>query len=210
MEFHWEILLCLAGAYLLGSIPTAVWIGKSFYGIDVREHGSGNAGATNALRVLGTRTGVTVLLLDALKGVLAVSLGGLIKDAFTNPDLFSVFQLTLGLFALFGHVFPLFAGFKGGKGIATLTGIVTILFPGAVLICMLVFAAFFIPSRYVSLGSIAASLVFPVTVIWITGPATWPEIVFSLMVAMFVPLTHRKNIQRLLKGTENKIRFQKK
>ncbi|MBW6498259.1 MAG: glycerol-3-phosphate 1-O-acyltransferase PlsY [Bacteroidales bacterium] len=210
MEFHWGILVCLAGAYLLGSIPTAVWIGRRFYGIDVREHGSGNAGATNALRVLGTRTGVIVLLLDALKGVLAVALGWLVKEAFSSPDLFSVFQLLLGLFALLGHVFPLFAGFRGGKGIATLAGIVTILFPGAVLICLLVFAAFFIPSRYVSLGSIAASLAFPVAVIWITGPSTWPEIIFSLMVAVFVPLTHRKNIQRLLKGTENKINFNKK
>ncbi len=210
MEFHWGILLCLAGAYLLGSIPTAVWIGKRFYGIDVREHGSGNAGATNALRVLGTRTGVIVLLLDALKGVLAVALGWLVKEAFSSPDLFSIFQLMLGLFALLGHVFPLFAGFRGGKGIATLAGIVTILFPGAVLICLLVFAAFFIPSRFVSLGSIAASLAFPVAVIWITGPSTWPEIIFSLMVAVFVPLTHRKNIQRLFKGTENKINFNKK
>lgn len=210
MEFHWGILLCLAGAYLLGSIPTAVWIGKRFYGIDVREHGSGNAGATNALRVLGTRTGVIVLLLDALKGVLAVALGWLVKNAFSSPDLFSVFQLLLGLFALLGHVFPLFAGFRGGKGIATLAGIVTILFPGAVLICLLVFAAFFIPSRYVSLGSIAASIAFPVAVIWVTGPSTWPEIIFSIMVAIFVPLTHRKNIQRLFKGTENKISFNKK
>lgn len=210
MEFHWGILFCLAGAYLLGSIPTAVWIGKSFYGIDVREHGSGNAGATNALRVLGTRTGVIVLLLDALKGVLAVALGWLVKNAFSSPDLFSVFQLLLGLFALLGHVFPLFAGFRGGKGIATLAGIVTILFPGAVLICLLVFTALFIPSRYVSLGSIAASLAFPVAVIWLTGPSTWPEIIFSLMVAIFVPLTHRKNIQRLWKGTENKINFNKK
>jgi len=210
MEFHWGLLFCLAGAYLLGSIPSAVWIGKTFYGIDVREHGSGNAGATNALRVLGKRTGVIVLLLDALKGVLAVALGWLVKEAFSSPDLFSVFQLTLGLFALLGHVFPLFAGFRGGKGIATLAGIVTILFPGAVLICLLVFAAFFLPSRFVSLGSIAASLAFPVAVIWITGPSTWPEIIFSLMVAVFVPLTHRKNIQRLLKGTENKINLNKK
>jgi len=210
MQFHWGLILCLAGAYLLGSIPTAVWIGKAFFGIDVREHGSGNAGATNALRVLGTKTGVIVLLLDALKGVLAVALGWLIKDAFSSPDFFSIFQLSLGLFALLGHVFPLFAGFRGGKGIATLAGIVTILFPGAVLICLLVFAAFFVPTRFVSVGSIAASLAFPIAVIWITGPAALPEIVFSLMVAVFVPLTHRKNIQRLLKGTENKIVFNKK
>jgi glycerol-3-phosphate acyltransferase PlsY len=210
MLLNWGIIFCLAGAYLLGSIPTAVWIGKAFFGIDVREHGSGNAGATNALRVLGTKTGIIVLLLDALKGAAAVALGWLVKDAFPNPHLFSVFQLTLGLFALLGHVFPVFAGFRGGKGIATLTGIITILFPGAVLICLLVFLAFFIPTRFVSLGSMAASIAFPVAVIWITGPATTPEIIFSLVVAVFVPLTHRKNIQRLLKGSENKISFKKK
>lgn len=194
----------------MGSIPTAVWMGKALFGIDVREHGSGNAGATNALRVLGTKTGVAVLLLDALKGVAAVALGWLVKDFFSNPDLFSVFQLLLGLLALLGHVFPLFAGFRGGKGIATLAGVATILFPGAILICLGVFLAFFLPTRFVSLGSIAASLVFPAAVIWITGPATLPEIIFSLLVAFFVPLTHRKNILRLLKGTENKITFRKK
>ncbi|NLM93824.1 MAG: glycerol-3-phosphate 1-O-acyltransferase PlsY [Bacteroidales bacterium] len=209
MEFHWGMVLCLAGAYLLGSIPTSVWMGKALFGIDVREHGSGNAGATNALRVLGTKTGVSVLLLDALKGVAAVSLGWLVKDYFSSPDMFSVFQLLLGLFALLGHVFPLFANFRGGKGIATLAGVGTILFPLAILICLVVFLAFFLPTRFVSLGSIMASLVFPVAVIWITGPATLPELIFSLMVALFVPLTHRKNIQRLIKGTENKIKFEK-
>lgn len=204
------MLLCLVGAYLLGSLPNAVWIGKAFFGIDVREHGSGNAGATNALRVLGTKTGILVLLLDALKGVAAVALGWMVKDAFTNPNLFSMFQLLLGLFALLGHVFPVFAGFRGGKGIATLAGIGTILFPGAVLICLGVFVAIFLPTRYVSLGSIAASLVFPIAVIWITGPATLPAIIFSLLVGVFVPLTHRKNIRRLIKGTENRIVFKKK
>ena len=210
MNFHWWMLLCMAGAYLLGSIPTAVWIGKSFFGIDVREHGSGNAGATNALRILGTKTGIFVLLLDALKGVAAVSLGWLVKEYFSNPDLFSVFQLLLGLLAMLGHVFPVFAGFRGGKGIATLAGIVTILFPGAILICLAVFLLLFLLTRYVSMGSIAASLAFPLAVIWITGPATLPEMIFSLLVAVFVPLTHRRNIQRLLKGTENKIIFRKK
>jgi len=210
MQFHYGMILCLAGAFLLGSIPTAVWIGRAFFGIDVREHGSGNAGATNALRVLGTKTGVIVLLLDAFKGVAAVSLGWLVKDYFFSLSMFSIFQLSLGLFALLGHVYPVFAGFRGGKGIATLAGIVGVLFPGAVLICLLVFVALFIPTRYVSVGSMAAALAFPVAVIWITGPATPPEIVFSLLVAVFVPYTHRKNIKRLLKGTENKIQFGKK
>lgn len=210
MQYNWEIFLCLAGAYLLGSIPTAVWIGKALFGIDVREHGSGNAGATNALRVLGTKTGVVVLLLDALKGVAAVLLGCLVKDSFSSPSLFSIFQLALGLFALLGHVYPVFAGFRGGKGIATLAGIIALLFPGAVLICLLVFAAIFIPTRYVSLGSMAASIAFPLSVMFLTGPATTPEIVFALLVAVFVPYTHRKNIQRLIKGTENKIVFKTK
>ncbi|MFO7978917.1 MAG: glycerol-3-phosphate 1-O-acyltransferase PlsY [Bacteroidales bacterium] len=210
MEFGVGIVLAALGAYLLGSIPTAVWIGKSFYGIDVREHGSGNAGATNALRVLGNKVGIVVLLLDALKGVAAVSLALLVQEKFQSPDLFVLFQLVLGALALTGHVYPVFASFRGGKGIATLAGIITILLPLAVLICLGVFLLVFIPTRYVSLGSLSAALAFPVAVIWILDINLLPVIVFSIMVAIFVVLTHLKNIKRLLHGRENKISFRKK
>jgi len=194
----------------LGSIPTSVWIGKMFFGIDIRQHGSGNAGATNALRVLGVRTGVIVLLLDVVKGSAAVALAWVVSENFINPELFSAFQLLLGLFALVGHVFPVFAGFRGGKGVATLTGVVAVLFPIAFPICLAIFVVIFVLTRYVSLGSILASIALPVVVIAVTGQATTAEIVFSCLVAVMVPLSHRKNIQRLLKGTENKTYFSKK
>lgn len=210
---NWEIakVLALLGAYLLGSIPTSVWFGKIFYNIDLREHGSGNAGATNALRVFGNRAGALILVLDALKGFAAVYLSRFFPEAsFTSANNVVIYQLILGSMALLGHVFPLFAGFRGGKGIATLVGIVVALFPQAVLICLAVFLLAFLPTRYVSLGSISAAIAFPVAVIFILQSDLIAEIIFSLAVAVFVPLTHHKNIRRLLKGKENKLHFRKK
>ena len=210
---NWEIakVLALLGAYLLGSIPTSVWFGKIFYNIDLREHGSGNAGATNALRVFGNRAGALILVLDALKGFAAVYLSRFFPEAsFTSANNIVIYQLILGSMALLGHVFPLFAGFRGGKGIATLVGIVIALFPQAVLICLAVFLLVFLPTRYVSLGSISAAITFPIAVIFILQSDLIAEIIFSLAVAVFVPLTHHKNIRRLLKGKENKLQFRKK
>lgn len=210
---NWEIakVLALLGAYLLGSIPTSVWFGKIFYNIDLREHGSGNAGATNALRVFGNRAGALILVLDALKGFAAVYLSRFFPEAsFTSANNVVIYQLILGSMALLGHIFPLFAGFRGGKGIATLVGIVVALFPQAVLICLAVFLLAFLPTRYVSLGSISAAIAFPVAVIFILQSDLIAEIIFSLAVAGFVPLTHHKNIRRLLKGKENKLQFRKK
>jgi acyl phosphate:glycerol-3-phosphate acyltransferase len=206
-------IFALAGlillAYLLGSVPTAVWAGKCFYGIDLREHGSGNAGATNAFRVLGKRTALAVLVVDILKGVGAIGLSLFVADLFTDAEWYKVYQYGLGLVALLGHVFPVFAGFRGGKGIATLTGIVIMLFPEAVLICLSAFLVVFIITRYVSLGSVLASLIFPIVVLFISDNPLLAEIIFSFVVAVFVPLTHRKNIKRLIQGNENKISFKK-
>lgn len=210
---NWEItkVLALLGAYLLGSIPTSVWFGKIFYNTDLREHGSGNAGATNALRVFGNRAGALILILDALKGFAAVYLSRFFPEAsFTSANNVVIYQLILGSMALLGHVFPLFAGFRGGKGIATLVGIVIALFPQAVLICLAVFLLAFLPTRYVSLGSITAAITFPIAVIFILQSDLIAEIIFSLAVAVFVPLTHHKNIRRLIKGQENKLQFRKK
>ncbi len=209
---NWELLkiIALLGAYLLGSIPTAVWFGKIFYKIDLREHGSGNAGATNALRVFGNKAGALVLLIDALKGATAVSIGVYFFGTFVSENHQVIFQLLLGAMALIGHVFPVFAGFRGGKGIATLAGIGTALFPLAVLICLGVFLLVFIPTRYVSLGSMSASIAFPITVIFVLQSNLPAEIAFAIAVAIFVPLTHRKNIKRLLHKEENKLQFGKK
>lgn len=203
-------ITALIAGYILGSIPTSVWFGQIFYNIDLREHGSGNAGATNALRVFGNRAGIIVLLLDALKGFLAVYLSQFFTSGFPNENHFVIFQLMLGSSALIGHVFPLFARFRGGKGIATLVGIVVAVFPMAVLVCLAVFLAFFLPTRYVSLGSMSAALAFPVTVIFMLQSQLNAEIIFSIAVAVFVPLTHYKNIKRLLNGQENKLVFRKK
>jgi acyl phosphate:glycerol-3-phosphate acyltransferase len=203
-------IIALILAYLLGSIPTSVWFGKIFYNIDLRNYGSGNAGATNALRVFGNRAGAIVLVLDALKGFLAVTLSHWQADAFSSQGNFIVFQLLLGAMALLGHVFPVFAQFRGGKGIATLVGIVLAMFPLAVLICLGIFLLFFIPTRYVSMGSMAAGISFPIITIFLLGRTLMPEIIFACAVAIFVPATHIKNIKRLIKGTENKLVFRKK
>lgn len=210
---NWELykVLALFAAYILGSVPTSVWFGKIFYKVDLRDYGSGNAGATNALRVFGNKAGALILVLDALKGFAAVYLSRFFGEAsFTTENNYVIYQLILGSVALLGHVFPVFAGFRGGKGIATLVGIVIALFPQAVLICLVVFLVAFLPTRYVSLGSMAAAITFPIAVILILQSNLTAEIIFSIAVAVFVPLTHHKNIKRLLKGQENKLIFRKK
>lgn len=210
MELNLTLVLCLAGAYFFGSIPSAVWFGKALHGVDVREHGSKNAGATNVLRVLGAKTAIYVMVVDILKGVAAVFLANLVKDSFPDPHFFSLFKIALGFMALIGHLYPLLAGFRGGKGVATITGVVIVIFPKAILFGLAAFMAFFIPTRYVSLGSIMASIMFPIAVILIGGTEAIPEIVFSIVVAAFIIFSHRSNIKRLLNGTENKIYFRKK
>ncbi len=196
-------------AYLLGSVPTAVWLGKWIKGLDVREHGSGNAGATNALRVLGPRVGLVVLVIDALKGIGAVSLAHLIRLDFLMAEWFVVYQMFLGAMAILGHVFPVFASFKGGKGIATLVGIIFILFPEAFLICLAVFLTVFLTTRYVSLGSLSAAIALPIVVIWVKDITMMPKVLFAILVALFVPITHLNNIKRLINGKENRISFRR-
>ncbi len=205
-----SFLLIMVLAYLLGSLPSAVWAGKWLRGIDIRDHGSGNAGATNAMRVLGPGLGLTVLVIDALKGVAAVSLARILPDGTLSPAWFVMLQLLLGALAILGHVFPVFASFKGGKGIATLVGIIFVLYPEAFLICLLVFLAVFLTTRYVSLGSLSAAIALPVVVIWIKDVSLLPKVVFAISVALFVPITHKNNIKRLLKGKENRISFRRK
>ncbi len=211
MEIGTVQIISLLLAYLLGSIPTSVWFGKIFYKIDLRDHGSGNAGATNALRVFGNKVGALILFLDALKGVGAIALSAFSVDILNNDNHFVIFQLLLGSAALLGHVFPVFAGFRGGKGIATLAGIVTAMFPIAILICIGVFLVVFLLTRYVSMGSMLGAIAFPIVIIFFssTDPLL-AEIIFSVAVAIFVPFTHKKNIKRLLKGEENKLVFRKK
>lgn len=203
---HTELYLILGFiiAYLIGSIPTSVWFGKYFYGIDVRKHGSGNAGATNTLRVLGVRAGVIVLLVDFIKGVAAIGVSLLFKNFFYLNEYFVVYQLLIGVIAVIGHMLPVFASFNGGKGVATLAGIVLALFPNVFFICLGIFITVFLPTRYVSLGSITAAVAFPVFVIFVFKTDLLSKILFSVLTAVILLLAHRRNIQRLIKGTEKK------
>jgi len=200
-----ENILALAGAYIIGSIPSAVWIGKAFYGIDVREYGSGNAGATNTFRVLGKKAGIPVLMMDILKGFLALQLVELTGDYLPATQQFVNFKLALGIAALIGHIFPIFAGFRGGKGVATLLGILIGVQPVAALICSGIFLLFFLFSGYVSLGSMAAAIAYPFIIMLVLNETIPTVNIFAMAVAILVLITHQKNIERLLRGTESKI-----
>jgi len=204
-----DIAIYILIAYLLGSIPTAVWIGKLFYKVDVRQQGSGSAGATNTIRVLGLKAGIPVLIFDAFKGWLAVTLG-MISKIGLNSEYFALFLVALAIAAVLGHVFPVYARFKGGKGVATLLGIAIALFPFEIIILVGIFIIVFISTRYVSLASITASVSFPFISYFIIGTHELAYIIFAVIVAFFVPLTHIKNIKRLIKGKENKMSFSKK
>ena len=197
-------------AYLLGSLPSAVWIGRIFYGIDVREYGSGNAGATNTFRVLGKKAGIPVLLIDILKGYVAVQIATIIGNYFPGTQQFVNFKLTLGVAALLGHIFPVFAGFRGGKGVATLLGILSGVHPPAALVCAGVFAITFLLSGYVSLSSMISAIAFPIVIMFLYNETVRSLNVFSMFVAILVLITHQKNIERLLRGEESKIALLKK
>ncbi len=200
-------------AYLLGSVPSAVWIGKSFYGIDVREYGSGNAGATNTFRVLGKKAGIPVMLIDILKGWLATNLAFFIGLSVTGPHhsvQFVNYQLALGITAVMGHLFPVFAGFRGGKGIATLTGMILAVHVQASLVCILVFLIVLLITRYVSLSSIAAGFTFPLSTIFVFHVSIRSIIVYGMCICVLILVTHQKNIERLMKGKESKVNLFKK
>ena len=201
-----EIIL----AYLIGSIPSAVWIGKLLYGIDVREHGSGNAGATNVIRVFGYKAGIPVMLFDVFKGWLAVELAVWVPPPGLDPEILIYLRIAMAIAAVVGHIFPIYVGFRGGKGVGTIAGAGIALFPMALLIVLGVFILTLSISRYVSLSSILGAVVFPVVVIFILGEHNPGLMALSILVGIFIPLTHRKNIRRLLKGEENKFVFKKK
>lgn len=200
-----ENITLLLAAYLFGSIPSAVWIGKVFFNTDVREYGSGNAGATNTFRVLGPKAGVPVLLMDIAKGWMAVQLATYFGEYMPATQQFINFKLTLGAAALLGHIFPVFAGFRGGKGVATLLGILWGVNPPAAVICMGVFLLFFLTTGYVSLGSMAAAGSFPFIVMWWLNETVTSMNVFAIAVPILVLVTHQKNIERLLKKTESRV-----
>ena len=193
-------------AYLLGSIPSAVWIGKKYYGVDIREHGSRNAGTTNMLRVLGKRAAIPVFALDIIKGFVAVTIIEMLKY---DEHVSEVWLINLKIVAVFaavlGHIFPIFAGFRGGKGVATLVGAITGIYPPVVLLCFGVWFVVLMASHYVSLASMVAGCCFPVfTLLSPKVNESVPFVIFSFAIAFLLIFTHRKNIQRLRAGTESK------
>jgi glycerol-3-phosphate acyltransferase PlsY len=203
------LLLTLILSYLLGSIATAVWTGKLFHGIDVREHGSGNAGATNVIRVLGWKTGIPVLMIDVLKGWVAAMLPLFFNLAGAGTALLTNYQILAGLAVVIGHIFPVFAGFRGGKGVATIFGVLLAIHPLLTISCLGVFLCVMLITGYVSLSSMSAGVAFPVfLLLFFNTPSVFFK-VFSIIVALALIYTHRKNISRLLKGEESKL-FKKK
>lgn len=220
-------LICCLIAYLLGAIPSAVWLGKALYGIDVREYGSGNAGATNTFRVLGRKAGIPVLLMDIGKGYLAVQLATLVAVYFDQLGDFNLlgrdvdpsaiktpllatqqfvnFKLALGVCALLGHIFPVYVGFRGGKGVATTLGIVAGVNPQAALICFAIFSITFLISNYISLSSMIAGFAFPLVIWLVFGETIATMNVFAMAVAIIILITHQRNIERLFRGEESKI-----
>jgi glycerol-3-phosphate acyltransferase PlsY len=217
MYFIW-----LVAAYFLGSISSAVWVARTIHGINIREHGSGNAGATNILRVLGPKAALPVFIFDFMKGLAAVQFiyfTHLITADNSDPymaNLYTGYEIALGICAILGHIFPIFASFKGGKGVATIAGVLVAISPAPMLLSLTVFLITFLITRYVSLGSIMAAITFPVFVIFLFGMILKPETTtltlkcFSLIASTMIIITHRKNIKRLRNRTENKISFRKK
>ncbi len=204
-----DIILAII-AYLIGSIPTSIWIGKRFYKVDVREHGSGNSGATNSLRVLGKKAGVIVLFIDILKGWLAVAILVFFSSYPSGSAQRIHLEVALASAAILGHIFPIYVGFKGGKGVATGLGIILAFSPAVALSCTLVFVIVFLIFHYVSVASMTAALSFP---IWMAVMSNWQYkwvVAFSIFLPLLIVFMHRKNIMRLLKHQESKIQLFKK
>lgn len=206
------ITLCAVLAYLLGSIPTAVWYGQAHFELDIREHGSGNAGATNTFRVLGKRAGTAVMLIDIIKGWVATSLALMLYylDVISADERIT-FKLVFGLLAVIGHVYPIFANFRGGKGAATILGMGLSLHPEAALFCIAIFLFILITFKYVSLGSMLGTLAFPVSMVFqMFGPEKTILIIFGFVQFLVIVITHQKNVRRLLRGEESRMNLFKK
>lgn len=206
-----DIIILLILSYLTGAFPSAVWYGRTFYNVDVREYGSGNAGATNTFRVLGKNAGIPVLFMDVFKGWLSVNYIFLINNSNVfSPELLFENQLAFGIAAVIGHLFPIYTGFRGGKGIATMLGLLIGLQPYAAFFSLIVFVIILFVFRYVSLASMIASLAFPFFVMIILSSTNEPLNLFAIFVPILSLITHQKNIERLIRKEETKVKFGKK
>ena len=203
-------IILIIVAYILGSVPNALWIGKVFKGIDIREHGSKNTGSTNAARVLGAKLGILTLILDISKGAIPVTLSFFMKaDLLENmTGISSLDPIMVGIFAIIGHSFSLFMKFKGGKAVATTVGVFTVLVPKALLLAAVVFFVIFAVTRYVSVSSITAAISLPIFIFFLYWDVTYT--IFGGIIAILIIVKHKSNIQRLLNGTESKFTINKK
>lgn len=207
------IAMGLAVSYLIGSMTPSIWIGRIFYNVDVRTKGSKNAGTTNTIRVLGPKAGIIVFIIDVLKGCLALYLSNLFVAAFLDDTPLEIFNIISAACVVLGHVFPIYEGFKGGKGVATMLGVLIYLYSEIFWILLLIFIIVFIIWRYISLGSITAAIAFPIT--YYIYSVYWAKdmdpilFIFAIVVAIFIVITHRANIKRLVKGEEKKFKFKK-
>jgi acyl phosphate:glycerol-3-phosphate acyltransferase len=207
MQINLLTIALFGAAYVIGSIPNAVWIGRVLYGIDVREHGSKNAGTTNTIRILGWKAGLPVFILDALKGSIAVSLARIYGYYSPGTNDFVTLQVFLGAFAVVGHIFPIFARFKGGKGVASLFGMILAIVPLPTLLALGIFLVTLFITRYVSLSSIVSGFAFPLLIMFVFKTTMQSLIIFSLIVTVLLLLTHQKNIERLIRREESKATF---
>ncbi|MEQ9307942.1 MAG: glycerol-3-phosphate 1-O-acyltransferase PlsY [Balneolaceae bacterium] len=212
-------------SYILGSVPSAIWVGKIFKGVDVREHGSGNAGTTNTFRVLGVPFGITVFVMDFMKGFIpsfwfSLLAFELVTGVFSGPlappawDVESFLKIFCGLMAVVGHMFPIFANFKGGKGAATACGMLFGIEPVSISISFTVFGIVLLVSKYVSLASIISTALYPITLIimrYVLGIyVDGSIIIFGAIVSFGIIYKHKSNIERLRAGTESKVGKKKK
>jgi glycerol-3-phosphate acyltransferase PlsY len=213
-----SIIVVFIICYLIGSIPCSLCTGKIFFGVDIREHGSGNAGATNTFRILGWKAGTIVLLFDFGKGLLcttvisglAYSIGSGPVSFYSNWDVDAMLLILCGLAAVAGHMFPLYARFSGGKGAATACGMLYGIEPVSISISLALFLIIMFTTRYVSLGSILAALIYPFSQLILRYIYGWEIdgsiIIFSSVIALGIIIKHKGNINRLLKGTENRVK----
>lgn len=199
-----EFLLIVL-AYFIGSIPTALIISKVFFHIDIRDYGSGNMGATNTFRVLGSKYGTVVMIFDILKGMAAVGLFYFLPYYLTDEWDRTNFMVGLGLASVLGHIFPIFAQFRGGKGVATLFGMILAVQPIIAICCVGVFLLVLFLTRYVSLSSILAGIALPICVLWIWNDDVTLYRIFAILVAALIILTHQKNIIKIVRGSESRV-----
>jgi len=204
-----KFIVYFISAYLLGSIPTAIIIGKIARGIDIREHGSGNAGATNTFRVLGAKLAIPVTIVDLFKGLITPLLFQYFFPEINAPNLLALFKIICGILAIVGHIFPVFAGFRGGKGVLTSLGVVLALTPMASLIALAVAIVILFTFKIVSLTSLSGAFCYPIFVFFFNRSESDYYFYFACLIAVLIFFTHRTNIKRLIQGTEKKI-IQKK